>query len=46
MELGDRGRRGPDFAEDGMANAVLDLDEKACGPVVDQIQAAGGALWQ
>jgi 3-oxoacyl-[acyl-carrier protein] reductase len=25
-----------------MAVAVLDLDEKACGPVVDQIQAAGG----
>ncbi|HPE11699.1 MAG: 3-oxoacyl-ACP reductase FabG [Actinobacteria bacterium] len=30
------------LAEDGMAVAVLDLDEKACGPVVDQIQAAGG----
>jgi 3-oxoacyl-[acyl-carrier protein] reductase len=25
-----------------MAVAVLDLDEKACGPVVDQIEAAGG----
>ena len=30
------------LAEDGMAVAVLDLDEKACGPVVDQIRAAGG----
>ncbi|MEZ5118369.1 MAG: 3-oxoacyl-ACP reductase FabG [Candidatus Nanopelagicales bacterium] len=30
------------LAEDGMAVAVLDLDEKACGPVVDQIEAAGG----
>jgi 3-oxoacyl-[acyl-carrier protein] reductase len=25
-----------------MAVAVLDLDQKACGPVVDQIEAAGG----
>ncbi len=30
------------LAEDGMAVAVLDLDQKACGPVVEQIEAAGG----
>ena len=30
------------LAEDGMAVAVLDLDQTACGPVVDQIEAAGG----
>ncbi|XKH52442.1 3-oxoacyl-ACP reductase FabG [Citricoccus nitrophenolicus] len=30
------------FARDGMAVAILDLDEQACGAVVDQIEAAGG----
>lgn len=30
------------LAEDGMAVAVLDLDESACGSVVDAITAAGG----
>ena len=30
------------LAEDGMAVAVLDLDESACAPVVEQISAAGG----
>ncbi|MBF6189020.1 3-oxoacyl-ACP reductase FabG [Nocardia farcinica] len=30
------------LAADGMAVAVIDLDEVACKPVVEQIQAAGG----
>ena len=30
------------LAADGMAVAVLDLDESACGPVVEEITAAGG----
>jgi len=30
------------LAADGMAVAVLDLDEAACQPVVDEIRAAGG----
>ncbi|MFD6392091.1 3-oxoacyl-ACP reductase FabG [Nocardia sp. NPDC060259] len=30
------------LAADGMAVAVVDLDEVACKPVVEQIQAAGG----
>ncbi|BAD58258.1 3-oxoacyl-ACP reductase FabG [Nocardia farcinica] len=30
------------LAADGMAVAVIDLDEAACKPVVEQIQAAGG----
>jgi 3-oxoacyl-[acyl-carrier protein] reductase len=30
------------LAEDGFAVAVLDLDEAACKPVVDEIAAAGG----
>ncbi|WP_114202151.1 SDR family oxidoreductase [Janibacter anophelis] len=30
------------LAADGMAVAVLDLDESACRPVVDEITAAGG----
>ncbi len=30
------------LAADGMAVAVLDLDESACQPVVDEIRAAGG----
>ena len=30
------------LAEDGMAVAVLDLDESACGSVVDAITASGG----
>ena len=30
------------FAQDGMAVAVLDLDEAACTTTVEQIQAAGG----
>ncbi|MEY8565591.1 3-oxoacyl-ACP reductase FabG [Corynebacterium sp.] len=30
------------LAEDGLAVAVLDLDENACRPVVDRITAAGG----
>src|SRR5699024_9982451 len=30
------------LAEDGMAVAVLDLDESACQAVVDEIAAAGG----
>lgn len=30
------------FARDGMAVAILDLDEQACGTVVAQIEAAGG----
>ena len=30
------------LAADGMAVAVLDLDESACAPVVDEITAAGG----
>lgn len=30
------------LGEDGFAVAVLDLDEEACKPVVDEIEAAGG----
>ena len=30
------------LAADGMAVAVLDLDESACAPVVEEIAAAGG----
>lgn len=30
------------LAADGMAVAVLDLDESACGPLVEEITAAGG----
>jgi 3-oxoacyl-[acyl-carrier protein] reductase len=30
------------LAADGCAVAVLDLDEAACAPVVDQVEAAGG----
>ncbi|GGN22451.1 3-oxoacyl-ACP reductase FabG [Streptomyces fuscichromogenes] len=30
------------LARDGMAVAVLDLDEAACEPVVDEIESAGG----
>jgi 3-oxoacyl-[acyl-carrier protein] reductase len=30
------------LAADGFAVAVLDLDERACGPVVDKIRMAGG----
>ncbi|MEU6587565.1 3-oxoacyl-ACP reductase FabG [Nocardia sp. NPDC046763] len=30
------------LAQDGFAVAVLDLDEQACAPVVDEITAAGG----
>ncbi|MEO3783618.1 3-oxoacyl-ACP reductase FabG [Actinocorallia sp. B10E7] len=30
------------LAEDGFAVAVIDLDEAACKPVVEQIEAAGG----
>jgi len=30
------------LAQDGLAVAVLDLDESACVPVVEQIRAAGG----
>ena len=30
------------LARDGFAVAVVDLDESACGPVVDEITAAGG----
>lgn len=30
------------LASDGLAVAVLDLDERACAPVVEQITAAGG----
>jgi 3-oxoacyl-[acyl-carrier protein] reductase len=30
------------LADDGLAVAVLDLDEDACRPVVEEIQAAGG----
>ena len=30
------------LASDGLAVAVLDLDEAACGPVVTEIEAAGG----
>jgi 3-oxoacyl-[acyl-carrier protein] reductase len=30
------------LAADGLAVAVLDLDEGACGPVVEQIRASGG----
>ncbi|MET0931011.1 MAG: 3-oxoacyl-ACP reductase FabG [Aeromicrobium sp.] len=31
------------LAEDGIAVAVLDIDEAACGPVVDEITTAGGS---
>jgi 3-oxoacyl-[acyl-carrier protein] reductase len=30
------------LSEDGFAVAILDLDENACKPVVEEIEAAGG----